>query len=284
MRKCVLAFDILFLEGALQGEASGRDFKIILEGKGGSGQQVSVHLIAPTIQEKAAWISDISQVFTFFLSCIYNTLVIWVLQKLIFSEILKFLTYLSTIYSKGLLCQSPSGFHPLDVAVPLKLLIVLNFLSQIFFVITSSEFCKNQNWMFRFLTYLELLSLYSDSLLLFDLVRGGMELREFGSFVWYLAADWSKPDTIEFFVYWPSIPVCVKCPSITSGWFNFFFIINPSLLVWCKWKILHVKWCQNPRLTLINKDRWKTLPEARIGEGIFGDDPKIRIHLIISSV
>lgn len=40
-----------------------RDFKMILDVKSGSSQpQVSVHLVAPTIQEKAAWISDISQV------------------------------------------------------------------------------------------------------------------------------------------------------------------------------------------------------------------------------
>lgn len=38
-----------------------RDFKIILEGKSGN-QPLSVHLVAPTLQEKAAWISDISQV------------------------------------------------------------------------------------------------------------------------------------------------------------------------------------------------------------------------------
>lgn len=42
--------------GALQN----RDFKIIIDIKGGA--QSSVHLAAPTIQEKAAWISDISQV------------------------------------------------------------------------------------------------------------------------------------------------------------------------------------------------------------------------------
>ncbi|KAL0271645.1 UNVERIFIED_CONTAM: hypothetical protein PYX00_008672 [Menopon gallinae] len=41
--------------GALQN----RDFKIIVDIKGGA--QSSVHLAAPTIQEKAAWISDISQ-------------------------------------------------------------------------------------------------------------------------------------------------------------------------------------------------------------------------------
>ncbi|KAG7203406.1 hypothetical protein KM043_013474 [Ampulex compressa] len=37
-----------------------RDFKIILDVKSG-GPQVFVHLVAPTMQEKAAWISDISQ-------------------------------------------------------------------------------------------------------------------------------------------------------------------------------------------------------------------------------
>ncbi|GLV41334.1 Son of sevenless [Carabus blaptoides fortunei] len=39
-----------------------RDFKIIVDMKTGSQVgQVSVHLVAPTVQEKAAWISDISQ-------------------------------------------------------------------------------------------------------------------------------------------------------------------------------------------------------------------------------
>ncbi|BES94772.1 Ras-specific guanine nucleotide-releasing factor [Nesidiocoris tenuis] len=38
-----------------------RDFKIVLEGKGPNQQQLTIHLVAPTIQEKAAWISDISQ-------------------------------------------------------------------------------------------------------------------------------------------------------------------------------------------------------------------------------
>jgi hypothetical protein len=38
-----------------------RDFKIIIDMKTGCPQMV-VHLVAPTIQEKAAWISDISQV------------------------------------------------------------------------------------------------------------------------------------------------------------------------------------------------------------------------------
>ncbi|XP_025156495.1 ras-specific guanine nucleotide-releasing factor 2 isoform X2 [Harpegnathos saltator] len=37
-----------------------RDFKIILDVKSG-GVKVTVHLVAPTMQEKAAWISDISQ-------------------------------------------------------------------------------------------------------------------------------------------------------------------------------------------------------------------------------
>lgn len=39
-----------------------RDFKIIIDVKTGC-PQVVVHLVAPTMQEKAAWISDISQVF-----------------------------------------------------------------------------------------------------------------------------------------------------------------------------------------------------------------------------
>jgi hypothetical protein len=38
-----------------------RDFKIIIDMKTGCPQMV-VHLVTPTIQEKAAWISDISQV------------------------------------------------------------------------------------------------------------------------------------------------------------------------------------------------------------------------------
>ncbi|XP_044017222.1 ras-specific guanine nucleotide-releasing factor 2-like isoform X2 [Aphidius gifuensis] len=37
-----------------------RDFKIALDMKSG-GQPISIHLVAPTMQEKAAWISDISQ-------------------------------------------------------------------------------------------------------------------------------------------------------------------------------------------------------------------------------
>ncbi|XP_014212900.1 ras-specific guanine nucleotide-releasing factor 2-like isoform X2 [Copidosoma floridanum] len=37
-----------------------RDFKFILK-TGGENRQVTIHLVAPTMQEKAAWISDISQ-------------------------------------------------------------------------------------------------------------------------------------------------------------------------------------------------------------------------------
>ncbi|XP_046610239.1 ras-specific guanine nucleotide-releasing factor 2-like [Neodiprion virginianus] len=53
-------------ESSCSGSGSGssqlqtRDFKIILDVKSG-GPEVSVHLIAPTMQEKAAWITDISQ-------------------------------------------------------------------------------------------------------------------------------------------------------------------------------------------------------------------------------
>lgn len=45
-----------------------KDFKIVVDSvKTGSGSsattgQISVHLLAPTMQEKAAWISDITQV------------------------------------------------------------------------------------------------------------------------------------------------------------------------------------------------------------------------------
>lgn len=41
--------------------AGNRDFKIIVEPKAGSRQSHSIHLVAPTIQDKEAWISDISQ-------------------------------------------------------------------------------------------------------------------------------------------------------------------------------------------------------------------------------
>lgn len=36
------------------------DFKIIVDSK--NGQPTNIHLVAPTLQEKTAWISDISQV------------------------------------------------------------------------------------------------------------------------------------------------------------------------------------------------------------------------------
>jgi hypothetical protein len=39
--------------------ANNRDFKIFVDGK--SGQRHSIHLVAPTAQDKEAWISDISQ-------------------------------------------------------------------------------------------------------------------------------------------------------------------------------------------------------------------------------
>lgn len=43
------------------GNFQNRDFKMVLESKGGQSP-TTVHLVAPTVQEKAAWISDISQV------------------------------------------------------------------------------------------------------------------------------------------------------------------------------------------------------------------------------
>ncbi|CAK9811174.1 Ras-specific guanine nucleotide-releasing factor 2 [Anthophora plagiata] len=46
--------------GSASSQLQNRDFKIILDLKSG-GPQVVVHLVTPTIQEKAAWISDISQ-------------------------------------------------------------------------------------------------------------------------------------------------------------------------------------------------------------------------------
>lgn len=39
--------------------ANNRDFKIFIDGK--SGQRLCIHLVAPTAQDKEAWISDISQ-------------------------------------------------------------------------------------------------------------------------------------------------------------------------------------------------------------------------------
>ncbi|XP_054009578.1 ras-specific guanine nucleotide-releasing factor 2-like isoform X2 [Hylaeus anthracinus] len=46
--------------GSASSQLQNRDFKIIVDLKPG-GPQATVHLVAPTIQEKAAWISDISQ-------------------------------------------------------------------------------------------------------------------------------------------------------------------------------------------------------------------------------
>ncbi|XP_032666543.1 ras-specific guanine nucleotide-releasing factor 2-like isoform X3 [Odontomachus brunneus] len=46
--------------GSATSQLQNRDFKIILDVKPG-GLQVTVHLVAPTMQEKAAWVSDISQ-------------------------------------------------------------------------------------------------------------------------------------------------------------------------------------------------------------------------------
>ena len=42
----------------------GLDFKIIWDYK--TGPSITIHLVAPTMQEKAAWISDISQVSKYF--------------------------------------------------------------------------------------------------------------------------------------------------------------------------------------------------------------------------
>lgn len=46
--------------GGLSSEETNLDFKIIVEQK--NGPSLSIHLVAPTMQEKQAWISDISQV------------------------------------------------------------------------------------------------------------------------------------------------------------------------------------------------------------------------------
>lgn len=43
-----------------QKDYGGLDFKIVVDFKNGS--QVTIHLVAPSMQEKAAWTSDISQV------------------------------------------------------------------------------------------------------------------------------------------------------------------------------------------------------------------------------
>lgn len=45
----------------------GLDFQLIVENKSGNGPGKVVHLVAPSMQDKAAWISDISQVIEFVL-------------------------------------------------------------------------------------------------------------------------------------------------------------------------------------------------------------------------
>ncbi|XP_014612802.1 PREDICTED: ras-specific guanine nucleotide-releasing factor 2-like [Polistes canadensis] len=61
---CSMSSGISESSGSASGNTSSqlqnRDFKIILDVKSG-GPLVTVHLVAPTMQEKAAWISDISQ-------------------------------------------------------------------------------------------------------------------------------------------------------------------------------------------------------------------------------
>ena len=42
------------------------DFQLIVENKSGNGPGKVVHLVAPSMQDKAAWISDISQVDTIY--------------------------------------------------------------------------------------------------------------------------------------------------------------------------------------------------------------------------
>ena len=46
-----------------QSNYQGMDFQLIVENKSGNGPGKVVHLVAPSMQDKAAWISDISQVF-----------------------------------------------------------------------------------------------------------------------------------------------------------------------------------------------------------------------------
>ena len=58
----------------------GLDFQLIVENKSGNGPGKVVHLVAPSMQDKAAWISDISQVvfcFCFFKKCIQQFEMIW---------------------------------------------------------------------------------------------------------------------------------------------------------------------------------------------------------------
>lgn len=45
----------------------GLDFKIIVDAK--QGPPITIHLVAPTLQEKTAWISDISQVSARMIMC-----------------------------------------------------------------------------------------------------------------------------------------------------------------------------------------------------------------------
>ena len=53
---------------------NGLDFRIILDSKSGSGPPMTVILVASTLQEKAAWCSDIGQVSTFALYNDYHSL------------------------------------------------------------------------------------------------------------------------------------------------------------------------------------------------------------------
>jgi len=59
-----------------QSNYQGMDFQLIVENKSGNGPGKVVHLVAPSMQDKAAWISDISQVniFTFVQTGHYNGL------------------------------------------------------------------------------------------------------------------------------------------------------------------------------------------------------------------
>lgn len=46
--------------GGVSSRQPNLDFKIIVEQR--NGPSINIHLVAPTMQEKQAWISDISQV------------------------------------------------------------------------------------------------------------------------------------------------------------------------------------------------------------------------------
>ena len=54
---------------------NGLDFRIILDSKSGSGPSVTVILVASTLQEKAAWCSDIGQVSTVILFSYYHSII-----------------------------------------------------------------------------------------------------------------------------------------------------------------------------------------------------------------